>query len=252
MSEFHGKVALVTGGGSGIGLATAKMLGTRGARVMITERNEEHCEAAVRSIEESGGRADYFVADLSKKEDVDALFKHVGETFARLDCAFNNAGIAGELAATADIKEEDWDVAMNINLKAVWRCMAHEIKIMLAEGGGSIVNTASAAGLVALPGAAAYVVAKHGVAGLTKNAAIEYVKKNIRVNAVCPSFVGTPLTMSVNAKYPDFVAHAFQLQPIGRVGTPEEIAETVCFLLSDASSFTTGALISADGGYVAQ
>jgi NAD(P)-dependent dehydrogenase (short-subunit alcohol dehydrogenase family) len=252
LSEFHGKVTLVTGGGSGIGLATAVMLGKRGARVVITERNQDHCEAAVQTIKDEGGSADYFVADLSKKEDVDKLFGHIGETFGRLDCAFNNAGIAGELAATADITEEDWDVAMNINLKAVWRCMRHEIKIMLAEGKGSIVNTASAAGLVALPGAAAYVVAKHGVAGLTKNAAIEYVKNGIRVNAVCPSFVGTPLTMSVNAKYPDFVAHAFQLQPIGRVGTPDEIAETVCFLLSDASSFTTGALISADGGYVAQ
>src|SRR6266511_2051086 len=188
------------------------MLGKRGARVIITERNPEHGDSAVRAIEEAGGRADFYRADLTKKEDIDALCEHVGETFGRLDCAFNNAGIAGELAATADVTEDDWDVAMNINLKSVWRCMRHEIKIMLAEGGGSIVNTASAAGLVALPGAAAYVVAKH----------------------------------------PDFVAHAFQLQPIGRVGTPDEIAETVCFLLSDASSFTTGAMISADGGYVAQ
>ena len=252
MSDFQGKVALVTGGGSGIGLATAVMLDKRGARVLVTERNQEHGDNAVRTIEEAGGNAKFFRADLTKKEDIDALFEHVGETYGRLDCAFNNAGIAGELAATADVKEDDWDVAMNINLKSGWRCMRHEIKIMLAEGKGSIVNTASAAGLVALPGAAAYVVAKHGVVGLTKNAAIEYVKQGIRVNAVCPSFVGTPLTGAVNAKYPDFVAHAFQLQPIGRVGTPDEIAETVCFLLSDASSFTTGAMISADGGYVAQ
>lgn len=252
MESWKERVALVTGASFGIGRATALALAAEGARVVLSDVRAEGGAEVMRAIRDRGGDALFVEADVSRAADVARMVGSAARTYGRLDCAFNNAGIAGELAAVADITEDDWDVAMNINLKAVWRCMAHEIRIMLAEGGGSIVNTASAAGLVALPGAAAYVVAKHGVVGLTKNAAIEYIKKNIRVNAVCPSFVGTPLTASVNAKYPDFVAHAFQLQPIGRVGTPEEIAETVCFLLSDASSFTTGAMISADGGYVAQ
>lgn len=252
MEGLQGKVVLVTGGGSGIGRATALAFAREGANVVIANRSVESGEETVRMIRDAGGKAVFIQTDVTKPDQIESLFNRIVGTYGRLDCAFNNAGIAGTLAETADCTEEDWDIAMNINLKSVWLCMKHEIRQMLAQGGGSIVNTASAAGLVALPGAVAYTVAKHGVVGLTKQAAIEYVTKGIRVNAVCPSFVGTPLTMAVNAQYPDFVKKAFALQPIGRVGTPEEIAECVVWLCSDASSFVTGAALSADGGYVAQ
>ncbi len=253
MSGVSGKITLVTGGGSGIGKATALLFGKNGAKVIIANRTVETGEATANEIIANGGEAIFIQADLSKTDSIQNLFRKIIDKYGRLDAAFNNAGIAGALANTVECTEEDWDVAMNINLKSVWLCMKYEIEQMLKqETGGAIVNTASAAGLVALPGAAAYAVAKHGVVGLTKTAAIEFVKKNIRVNCVCPSFVGTPLTMAVNAAYPEFVQAAFALQPIGRVGTPEEIANSVVWLCSDESSFTTGCALAIDGGYVAQ
>mgnify|MGYP000008797928 FL=1 len=253
MSGVSGKITLVTGGGSGIGKATALLFGKNGAKVVIANRTVETGEATANEIIANGGEAIFIQADLSKTDSIQNLFKKIIDKYGRLDAAFNNAGIAGSLANTIQCTEEDWDIAMNINLKSVWLCMKYEIEQMLKqETGGAIVNTASAAGLVALPGAAAYAVAKHGVVGLTKTAAIEFVKQNIRVNCVCPSFVGTPLTMAVNAAYPEFVQAAFALQPIGRVGTPEEIANSVVWLCSDEASFTTGCALAIDGGYVAQ
>jgi NAD(P)-dependent dehydrogenase (short-subunit alcohol dehydrogenase family) len=250
---MKGKVALVTGGSSGIGMATALAFAKRGAKVVTASRGIEKGEKAVKMIQDAGGEAVFIQTDVSKADQVERLIDKTVETYGRLDCAFNNAGIAGALAETADCTEEDWDISMSVNLKSVWLCMKYEIIQMLKqENGGAIVNTGSAAGLVALPGAAAYAVAKHGIVGLTKTAAIEYVTRGIRINTVCPSFVGTPLTQQVNAEYPDFVKKAFALQPIGRVGTPDEIAASVVWLCSDAASFVTGAAFAVDGGYVAQ
>ena len=252
MGILQGKIALVTGGGSGIGRATALIMAREGATVIIANRNQEAGEETVSAIRTAGGEGAFIRADLSRTAEVENLFDQIRQGYDRLDCAFNNAGIAGTLANTTECTEDDWDVAMNINLKSVWLCMKHEITMMLKQGGGSIVNTASAAGLVGLPGAAAYAVAKHGVVGLTRTAALEFVTQGVRVNAVAPSFVGTPLTAGVNAQYPEFVQKAFALQPIGRVGTPDEIGEAVAWLCSDKASFVTGVAFSADGGYVAQ
>jgi NAD(P)-dependent dehydrogenase (short-subunit alcohol dehydrogenase family) len=252
MGILQGKTVLVTGGGSGIGRAAAQVMAREGATVIIANRNQDAGEETVGMIRAAGGEGTFVRADLSRTDDITDLFSEIARSFDRLDCAFNNAGIAGTLASTTECTEDDWDVAMNINLKSVWLCMKHEIGMMLKQGGGSIVNTASAAGLVGLPGALAYTVAKHGIVGLTRTAALEYVTQGVRVNAVAPSFVGTPLTAGVNARYPEFVQKAFALQPIGRVGTPEEIGEAVAWLCSDRASFVTGVAFSADGGYVAQ
>ncbi len=252
MGGFAEKVALVTGGSSGIGRATALAFAREGARIVIAARRADLGEQAVAEIKAAGGEAMFIQTDVSKAGQVEAMVGKAISTYGRLDCAFNNAGIAGTLADTVNCTEESWDENMNINLKSVWLCMRQELVQMLKQGSGAIVNTASAAGLVALPGATAYCVAKAGVIGLTKTAAIEYVTKGIRINCVCPSFVGTPLTMKLGADYPEFVKKAFVFQPIQRVGTPDEIAAAVVWLCSDAASFVTGAAFSVDGGYVAQ
>jgi NAD(P)-dependent dehydrogenase (short-subunit alcohol dehydrogenase family) len=252
MAALENKVVLITGGNSGIGRATALMAAREGAKVTIANRTPESGQQVVKEIKEAGGEAMFIQADVSKSAQVEAMVKAVVDTYGRLDGAFNNAGIAGVLAVTHQCKEEDWDECIDINLKSVWLCMKYEIEQMLKQGGGSIVNQGSAAGLVALPGALAYCAAKFGVVGLSKTAAAEYVKQNIRINAMCPSFVATPLTAQLAQDYPDLVQKAFPFQPIGRMGTPEEIASGVIWLLSDSASFASGMAMSVDGGYVAQ
>jgi NAD(P)-dependent dehydrogenase (short-subunit alcohol dehydrogenase family) len=251
MARFDNKVALVTGGTSGIGRTTAIALANEGAKVVICSRHPEGGKPVIDEIKAAGGEATYVQADVSKSDQVKALIKKTVDTYGRLDCAFNNAGIAGVLAPAHEVDEDDWDECMDINLKSVWLCMKYEIAQMLQQGGGAIVNQGSAAGLVALPGALAYCAAKFGVVGLTKTAAMEYVKSNIRINAMCPSFVGTPLTQHLAQDYPELVQKAFPFQPIGRMGTTEEIASGVLWLLSDEASFAYGTIMSVDGGYVA-
>lgn len=251
MKGIEGKVALVTGGSSGIGKATALAFAREGASVIIASRNAAKGEEVVSEIQKAGGKAAFVKTDVTRSNDVKDLVDGIVRTHDRLDIAFNNAGIAGKLDATADCTEEDWDISMNVNLRSVFLCMKYELKQMVKQGSGSIVNTASAAGLVALPGAVAYNVAKFGTVGLTKTAAIDYVKNNIRVNCVCPSFVKTPITDALVAEYPAMIQKMFPYQPIGRLGEPDEIANAVVWLASDQASFVTGTAFSVDGGYVA-
>jgi NAD(P)-dependent dehydrogenase (short-subunit alcohol dehydrogenase family) len=190
---------------------------------------------------------------VSNATEVEAMISKAVETYGRLDCAHNNAGIAsgGQRAFTADYPEEKWHQVIAINLTGVWLCMKYEIPQMLQQGGGTIVNTASVAGLIGLPYASAYVASKHGVVGLTKTAALEYAKQGIRVNCVCPGYIETPMT-EPGRNDPERLAHMLASEPIGRLGKPEEVAETVVWLCSDAASFVTGHTMTVDGGYVAQ
>jgi NAD(P)-dependent dehydrogenase (short-subunit alcohol dehydrogenase family) len=250
--RVEGKVALITVGGSGIGRATALLFGREGAKVMVADYDPEGGERTVKTIKEAGGTAVFHAADVSNPQDVDALIHKVVETYGCLDCAFNNAGIEGQMALTPDCSIENWNRVIAINLTGVFLCMKYEIALMLKHGGGSIVNTSSGAGLVGLSGAPAYVAAKHGVSGLTKAAALEFAQKGIRVNAVCPGFIQTPMVERVLDKGTFSEEQIFAAEPMHRMGKPEEIAEAVLWLCSDASSFVTGLPMPVDGGYVAQ
>jgi NAD(P)-dependent dehydrogenase (short-subunit alcohol dehydrogenase family) len=250
--RVENKVALMTGGGSGIGRATALLFAREGAKVLVADYNAEGGERTVKTIRDAGGTAVFHAADVSNPQDVDGLMHKVVETHGRLDCAFNNAGIEGQMGATPECSLENWNRVIAINLTGVFLCMKYEIPLMLKHGGGSIVNTASAAGLVGLAGGPAYVAAKHGVAGLTKTAALEFAQKGIRVNAVCPGFIRTPMVERVLDKGTFSEEQIFAAEPMHRMGKPEEIAEAVLWLCSDASSFVTGLPMPVDGGYVAQ
>ena len=251
---LDGKVALVTGGGSGIGRAASLAYSREGARVALVDVNVEGGEETVQLIKEAGGDAILVHADVSESSGtLDMVAQTVGR-FGRLDCAFNNAGVGGgrDRNLTADYTEEDWDRVIGINLKGVWLSMKAEIPRMLAQGGGAIVNTASIMGLIAAPGAVAYMAAKHGVVGLTKAAALEYAGDNIRVNAVCPGYIDTPLLRPVLTAHEGFEERIVSRHPVGRLGQPQEIAEAVIWLSSEAASFVTGHSMAVDGGYVAQ
>jgi NAD(P)-dependent dehydrogenase (short-subunit alcohol dehydrogenase family) len=250
------KVALVTGGGSGIGRAAALVFAREGARVVVADVDVIGGEETIRLIQATGGAAIFVRADVSRAAEVAALVKQGVETYNRLDCALNNAGIQGELQQTADCSEENWERIIATNLTGVWLCMKHEIAYMAQHGGGAIVNTASNFGLVGSPGMPAYTASKHGVVGLTKTAALEYAKAGIRVNAVCPGPTQTPLVDRVLGQQPqlaDQIVEAIKArEPLGRMGRPEEIAEAVMWLCSEAASFVTGIALAVDGGFVAQ
>jgi NAD(P)-dependent dehydrogenase (short-subunit alcohol dehydrogenase family) len=250
--RVDGKVALITGGGSGIGRATALLFGREGAKVVVADYNTEGGDRTVKTINEAGGAALFHAADVSNPQNVEALIQKVVESYGRLDCAFNNAGIEGEFATTPKCSMENWQRVISINLTGVFLCMKYEIEQMLKNGGGAIVNTASAAGLVGLAGSSAYVAAKHGVAGLTKSAALEFARKGIRVNAVCPGFIRTPMVERGLDKGMVSEDQIIAAEPMHRMGRPEEIAEAVLWLSSEASSFVTGLPMPIDGGYVAQ
>jgi NAD(P)-dependent dehydrogenase (short-subunit alcohol dehydrogenase family) len=213
--------------------------------------NEEGGQQTVHMITEQGGEAIFVRTDVSQAVEVQALISKAVETYGRLDCAHNNAGILGGRALTAEYAEERWQQVIAVNLTGVWLCMKYEIVQMLPQGGGTIVNTASAAGLVGFPSTSAYVASKHGVVGLTKTAALEYAQQGIRVNCVCPGYIQTPMT-APGMEDPERMARIIAREPIGRVGAPEEVAEAVVWLCSDAASFVTGHTMTVDGGYVAQ
>jgi NAD(P)-dependent dehydrogenase (short-subunit alcohol dehydrogenase family) len=250
--RLHGKVALVTGGGSGIGRASALAFAREGARVVVSDLVVTGGEDTVQLVKAAGGEATFVQADASKATAVENLVKRVVERYGRLDCAFNNAGIEGEIQQTAECSEENWDQTIAINLKGVWLCMKYELPVMLRQGGGAIVNTSSVAGLVGFQGLPAYVASKHGVAGLTKTAALEYAKSGIRVNAVCPGVIHTPMVERLFRGQPQWGETVQAMEPVARMGTPEEVAEAVVWLCSEAASFVTGVTMAVDGGLVAQ
>jgi NAD(P)-dependent dehydrogenase (short-subunit alcohol dehydrogenase family) len=250
-AELEGKVALVTGGTSGIGRETAVLFAKAGAKVTVAGRREQEGQETVELIRAAGGDGLFVRTDVSSATEVEALVQKTVEKFVRLDIAFNNAGVEGAYAPIVRQSEEDFDRTININLKGVWLCLKYEIRQMLKQGaGGSIVNMASVLGLVGSAGVSAYSASKHGVIGLTKTAALENAKKGIRVNAVCPGFIETPMS-DRTLRAP--AAHKFALSchPIGRLGKTTEVAEAVLWMCSDRASFMTGQVLSLDGGFLA-
>jgi len=251
---LDGKVALVTGAASGIGRATALTFAREGARLIIADTNEDGGQQTVHMITENGGNATFVRVDVTQATDVEAMIGKAVATYGRLDCAHNNAGIGSRPRAPLhECSEATWDRVLDINLKGVWLCMKYEITQMLQQGGGTIVNTASIMGLVgSWSGTASYNASKHGVVGLTKTAALEYARSGIRVNAVCPGYIRTPLIEEALTSRPEMEEQIVSRHPVGRMGRPEEIAEAVVWLCSDAASFVTGHTMTVDGGYVAQ
>jgi NAD(P)-dependent dehydrogenase (short-subunit alcohol dehydrogenase family) len=248
--KFEGKVALVTGAASGIGRASALAFAREGAKAVVADVLAEGGQETVRMIKEAGGDGLFVRTDVAKAAEVESLIQETVDTYGRLDFAHNNAGIAGDEAPTADCTEENWDHTIAVNLKGVWLCMKYEIPQMLKLGGGAIVNTASTAGLVALEGSPAYCASKGGIIQLTRAAALDYATAGIRVNAVCPGVIRTP--MVENQLSTEAEADLIAMEPIGRMGKPEEVAEAIVWLCSDAASFVTGNAMPVDGGLVAQ
>jgi NAD(P)-dependent dehydrogenase (short-subunit alcohol dehydrogenase family) len=253
MKEFEGKVALVTGGGSGIGRATAVAFAREGAQVVIGNRNVERGEETVAIVRKAGGTASFQRTDVSVATEVEALVEHAVETCGGLDIAFNNAGIEGEVKPTMiDHTEANFDALMDINVKGVWLSMKYEIPRMLKAGGGAIVNCSSVAGVIGFPGIGIYSASKHAVIGLTKAAALEFSAQGIRVNAVNPAVIDTEmadrLVDGMNMKKDDLTT----FHPIGRLGRVEEVAEAVLWLCSDKASFVTGHSMMVDGGFTAR
>ncbi len=241
------KVALVTGAGSGIGEATAKRLVSEGASVTVADIVDEGGLRVVQEITEAGGIADFFHADIASPTGADELVAHVVEQYGRLDLAVNNAGLAEKPGLMHELEPSEWDRVVSVDLTGTWLCMRAELRHFVTAGGGAIVNVASGAGLKATPGLTAYSASKHGVVGLTRTGAIDYIKKGIRINAVAPGTIRTPaMERAGEAQMAEWAA----LMPTGRMGTPEEIAAAVAWLLSDQASYITGTVLEVDGGYM--
>lgn len=250
--DFEKSVAFVTGASVGIGRATALAFGKSNAQLVVVDINEDAALQTVEMVKESGGKAHFIKCDVSREEDIKGAIQETIKTYGRLDFAFNNAGIEGKQALTSDCSTENWNQVIEINLKGVWLCMKYQILEMLRQGKGSIVNCSSIAGLIGFPGIPAYVASKHGVIGLTKTAALEYAKKNIRVNAICPGVIQTPMIERFVHGEAQVRKQLVEGEPIGRVGNPEEIAAAALWLCSDSSSFVTGHSLAVDGGWLAQ
>lgn len=250
---MKGKVALVTGGSSGIGRATALAFAREGARVAIASRNKNKATEAVQSIKKLGGEVIWIQTDVSNAAQVRQMVHQTVARFGRIDYAFNNGGSGGNGRLTADMDERDWDKTIDGYLKSVWLCMKYEILAMLKRGAGVIVNNSSVDGVRAypFPVGSAYSAAKHGVIGLTKSAALEYVSHGVRINAVCPGWVRTPPVERWMKRDPKVARQIIAQEPIGRLGTPEEIAEMVIWLCSERATFVIGAALAIDGGYLA-
>lgn len=251
MHKFEGKVALITGGTSGIGRATAVAFAQLGATVVVTGRRVEEGEESIRLVKEVGDGI-FIQTDVSDKRDITTLFNKIIEKYGHLDYAFNNAAIMGTPGEFTTQTEEDFDNVIAINVKGLWLCMKYEIQQMLKQGGGAIVNTSSVSGLVGSPNSSIYAASKHAVLGLTKSAALEFAKQGIRINAVSPGAIETDMMNLATGGTKEANAKLAAMQPIGRVGNVKEIADAVMFLCSDASSFIVGQSLTVDGGYTAQ
>ncbi len=258
MHRFQDQVALVTGGGTGIGKATAIAFARQGAKVVIGNRNEQRGADVVEEIRAAGGEAVFQQTDVQKAADVQSLVHLAVEKYGRLDIAFNNAGIEGDIVPTHEQTEENFDRVMGINVKGVWLCMKHEIEQMLGQSPsssgtkGAIVNCSSIAGVIGFPGLGQYVASKHAVNGLTKTAALEYATQGIRVNAVSPAVIETPMADRLISTLEMSQEDAAAMAPMGRTGQPDEVADLVLFLCSNDSSYITGQAMLIDGGYTAQ
>ncbi len=252
MSSFQGKVALVTGGTSGIGRVTAVAFAREGTRVVVTGRREKEGAETIQLVKDTGGEGFFIKTDVSKEADVRMMVEKIMKAYGRLDYAFNNAGIEQLPSPLIEQTEENFDQIMNINVKGVWLSMKYEIPQMLKNGGGAIVNCASAAGLIGFPGVPIYVASKHAVLGLTKSVALEYAKSGIRINAVSPAAIETDMVDRFVGKEGDARQQLAAMHPVGRMGRPEEIADAVIYLCSDRASFITGQSLTVDGGFTAQ
>jgi NAD(P)-dependent dehydrogenase (short-subunit alcohol dehydrogenase family) len=250
--SFNGKVALVTGAGSGMGLATAKAFAEADASVVLADIQEEAARAAAEQLIADGRKALAIRCDVSDDGQVASMIERTVSSFGRLDVAFNNAGVMQRRVETADISGDEWDRVMAINLRGVWSCMKYELRQMLRQGSGAIVNCSSIGGVIGNPGLAAYAAAKHGVIGLTQSAALEYAARGIRINAVCPGTIKTPMVQSMTGGDSKALAEMVKDEPIGRLGEPEEIAAAVLWLCSPGASFVVGHALLVDGGYTAR
>ena len=247
-TEFTGKVAFITGASSGIGRATALAFAAEGALVAVSSNVEEELRETARLIQERGGRALPLMCDVSRGDDLAAAVAATVREFGRLDIAFNNAGIEQPPAALHETADEEWDRLLDINLRGVFYGMKHEIPAMLETGGGAIVNTSSGAGVVGIAGQAAYAASKHGVIGLTRSAALDYAAAGVRINAVCPGIIETPMMDRFSGGTEEGRRRVIAQEPVGRMGRPEEIASAVLWLCSDLGAFTVGHALVVDGG----
>jgi len=248
----QGKVALVTGAGSGIGRMSAELLAQEGARVLVCDFDEESGQQTLRRIRDAGGEANFRQVDVAHESQVEAMVAHCVEHFGRLDCAVNNAGIAGPSGGLETIELPDWNRVLAVNLTGVFLCMKHEIPRMREQQAGSIVNMSSGAGLIATPGLAPYSASKHGVLGITRSAAVENARLGVRINAICPGSIDTPMLRAAMETDPGVEKMIRASMPIGRLGEAEEVAEAVVWLCSDRSSLVTGHSMGVDGASVAR
>lgn len=252
IKQFAGKVALVTGAASGIGRVSALALAKEGAKVVVSDVSVTEGEATSQQIAQAGGQAIFVKTDVTKAPEVEAMINETITAFGRLDFALNNAGIDGVRARTAEYPEEIWNQVIQVNLTGVFLCLKYEIPIMVKQGIGAIVNLSSVAGVTGFPGHAAYTASKHGVIGLTRTAALDYARAGLRINAICPAYTRTPMVERMITQHPDLEQKLIARVPLGRLGTPDEIAQAVVYLFSDAAGFITGHSLVMDGGIVAE